>query len=215
MVIKATENKGHFMLEIYKRHLFINLKDYENIGIDLEIGLVLLAFAVGLIAATVLITLQRNSMIALVKRLTRVEATSEKGAKTLTELGFTGFRGFMCRILLRGSGRLKRLVRRRGEPEYTYEEYIELTKKRKRSGKKNAEADGKGSDALDAEKPNFKTDAFYLKDKDSPQTKNLLEARVYPLINTILFCVFVFAVYVCISLFLPDILNLVNNALKK
>ncbi len=206
------------MFDFYKNYISLNLKDYKNIGIDLEIGKILLAFTIGLLIATVFISIERNMMTALIKKLSRHEATDENTAKTLSELGFTGFSGFVCRYLLKSSGRLKRLIKRVGEPEYTYEEYVALTSKKKKpaktaNGQKSVtEEDGKNN--LLNEKIDFATARFYLADKKSNETMNIMEAKNSSLLNTVLFCVLIVAVYVCLTLVLPEILTLINNSVK-
>ncbi len=203
------------MLQIYRRYLSINLKNYKYIGIDLEIGKVLLAFTIGIIIAAIVISLQRNMMIAIIKKLIRVEAIDKESAKTLSELGFTGFYAFICRGLLKGSGRLKRLVKRVGEREYTYEEYVAILKTKDKKKKQNGEVikETKETRRSLKEKIDFTTAKFYVKDQNSTDTRTLLDARGATLLHTVLFSVLVVSIYICLMLLMPEILTLINNSL--
>ncbi len=197
------------MRSFFRDYLTINLNEYDNIGIDLNIGLLLLAFTVGLIAAAIILSIQKNSMIILIKRLARQNATSEEGAKTLLELGIVGFEGLICRTLISSSGRLKRLLGRVGQHDYTYEEYIELSKNKK-SRKKSGSTNENIMPTLD-ERIDFSSARFYLKDKGSLETRNILDQRRVSLLNTALFCILAFAVYVILMFLMPDILSFINN----
>ncbi len=185
------------MFRIFSRAFNINLKDYKNIGIDLEISKILLCFAVLLILVTLFMSLKRNVMVSVIKRLHRLEAFNENEAKTLTELKFTGFYAFICRGLIRGSGRLKRLISRAGEKKYTYNQYIKLSRKEKK----------------EYDKIDFSTARFYLKDKNSADTKNLLDSKTSSLVHTLLFCLLIVSVYICLVFLMPEILNLINSML--
>ena len=194
------------MFELLKYYMSTNLKDYPNIGFDMKICWILLALTVGIISAAILITIDRNTMIALVKKLTRVEAKDEKSAKTLKELSLDNL---VVRWLLKGSGRLKRLVKIVGEKEYSYEEYIAITKKKKRKkGEKIEEESAKISNKID-----FLLARFYLTDINSNETKNLTEARKSPILNTVLFCVLLLCLFVCLMFLMPTILSAIDNYL--
>jgi hypothetical protein len=176
----------------------INLKSYPSLGFDLKIGWILLALTIGIIVAAVIITLQRNGMISLIKKLYRCEAKDENSAKALSELGLDNI---VIRGLLKGSGRIRRIVKAVGEKEYTYEEYIALSKEKKK--KKRVDGVKKSKEKI--------TLRYYLCDFESSDTKNLVEARRSPLLNTILFCILMISIYVCVMLLMPDILDLLND----
>lgn len=186
------------MYEILRYYMSINLKSYPSLGFDLKIGWILLALTIGIIVAAVIITLQRNGMISLIKKLYRCEAKDENSAKALSELGLDNI---VIRGLLKGSGRIRRIVKAVGEKEYTYEEYIALSKEKK--NKKRVDGVKKSKEKI--------TLRYYLCDFESSDTKNLVEARRSPLLNTILFCILMISIYVCVMLLMPDILDLLND----
>ena len=196
------------MFELLKYYMSTNLKDYPNIGFDMKICWILLALTVGIICAAILVTVERNNMISLVKKLTRVEANDENSAKTLKELSLDNV---VVRLLLKSSGRLKRLVKLVGEKEYTYEEYIALTKKKKKKKGEGVKEESEKS----VNKIDFTKARFYLADINSDETKNLTEARKSPIINTVLFCIFLLCLFVCLMFLMPTILSAIDNFLFK
>ena len=180
------------LYEFYNKYLSINLNDYSNIGIDLEISKILFCFLVGLIIVTVIINYRRASMILIIKKLLRHEVLSEDKAKTLSELDADNFG---TRLSLRSDKRLLQVVKRAGEKQYTYEEYSALIK----------------SKDFKEEKINFDEAKFYLNESTLDDAKKIVDAPAPSVVNTILFCVLLVAIYICIILIIPELLNLINN----
>ena len=180
------------LYEFYEKYFLVNLNDYPNIGIDLEISKILFCLLVGLIIATVIIGYRRFAMITIIKKLMRHEIYSESDAKTLTELNIDSFG---TRLSLKGKGRLSGIVKRAGEKEYTYEEYSALIK----------------SKDFKEEKIDFSEAKFYLNKDNLIEAQKVLDVPTPSIINTSLFCVFLIAVYICIILIIPEILSLINN----
>ncbi len=183
------------MYEFYKKIFLLNLKDYPNINIDFPITILLLALTLAFIAVIIIINYRRAKTEVLLRRLKRHEATSEENALTLSELKLPGF---VYQKLLSSDGQLSKLVGRAGEKKYTYEEYIAFTK----NGGKD-------------EKIDFSCAKFYLREEGTERTTQILEAGAPTVLNTVLLCVLVFSVFVCISFILPHILTLINNYLGK
>ncbi len=180
------------LYEFYNKYLSINLNDYSNIGIDLEISKILFCFLVGLIIVTVIINYRRASMILIIKKLLRHEVLSEDKAKTLSELDADNFG---TRLSLRSDKRLLQVVKRAGEKQYTYEEYSALIK----------------SKDFKEEKINFDEAKFYLNESTLDDAKKIVDVPAPSVVNTILFCVLLVAIYICIILIIPELLNLINN----
>lgn len=196
----------------YEKYLSINLKNYENIGIDLEISKVLLGLLVGIIIATLLVSWQRNSMINLMKRMSRLGCTDEGTAKTLSELSCNNLG---TRAVIRTSSRLRRLIGCLGADivtgdNITYEEYKEATRRKKR---KAPEGEAVEERRQLNEKIDFKSAAFYIKSSDSKEVKNILDMRKASLLNTVLMCVLLISVYTILLFLMPDILNFINGIL--
>lgn len=200
------------MYWFYKNYLSINLADYKNIKINLQINIVLLCLLIGVIVAAVFSAWHRNSMILLFKMLYKEKCTDENGAKTLSELGINKLG---VRTLIRMSGRTKRLICRVGMRDLTYEEYLELTKKKKAKKKKKEiteQEDSALEKALD-ERIDFATARFYLKDADSQQTKLIPNKIPSSVLNTVLMCLLLVSVYTIILFLMPTILEFINNIL--
>ena len=184
----------------------INLKDYTNIGIDLEITKLLFAFFIGIIVATVVINYNRACTALVIKRLLRREALSQESARTLTELSVATLG---VKMLLRSNGRIKRIIKRVGEKEYTYEEYMALGRKRKKNkGEGTPETSAKAEEKID-----FSTARFYLSEERLDEAKGIVERDRSSVLNTVLLCILVTAVFVCLVLVMPELLNLINGAL--
>jgi len=198
------------MREFYNDFFSLNLKDFNNIGIDVEINKVLFVFTVVIIIGAVFISYFRNSMVTVIKRLKRFDALTEESAKTLDEIRTNTFG---ARVLMRSSNRLKRIVKRVGEKDYSYEEYVELSKKQKRKKK-----DKKTRAKIKEKKKAYRdlTNArFYIRDLSENETKRVLMTRTTTVFNTVLFCVLIFAVFVCLLLLSPLILRFINDLLTR
>ncbi len=182
------------MYEFYKKFFSLNLKDYPNINIDFPITILLFALAFAFITVIIIVNFRRNRIELLIRQLKRREAISEESALTLSEIKLDSF---IFKKLLSAEGQLTKLVGRAGEKKYTYEEYIALTKN-----------GGKG------ESINFSNARFYLRKESEERVTHILESGSPTVLNTILLCVLVLAVFVCISLIMPGILNLINNLLE-
>ena len=182
------------LYEFYEKYFLVNLNDYPNIGIDLEISKVLFCLLVGLIVATVVIGYRRYAVITIIKKLMRHEIYSEENAKTLVELSINSFG---TRMALKGKGRLSGIVKRVGEKEYTYEEYSALIKTK---GFKEEDID-------------FNEAKFYLKKENLNEAQKVLNVPTPSVINTLLFSVLLIAVYICIILIIPELLTLISGLL--
>jgi hypothetical protein len=180
----------------FNNFFWLNLKDYDNIKIDFPINAFLLFLAVAIAVASVIITLYRGGLQKLIKQLTRYLAKDEKNARTLAELGLE--KSFIVKLALSREGRLTRLVGRVGETVLTYEEALALSKEKKKSK---------------PERIDFETARFYIRPERGDEAKNIIENYSASMFRTALYCVLVFALYVCIALLMPEILNFINSSL--
>lgn len=176
-------------------YFFINLKNYPNINIDFEINVFLLIFTVALSVSIFVVNIYRGTMQNIVLQLTRHEAIGSGAAKTLKSLGLDN--GFFLRHILSGEGELAKVVGRVGEITYTYEEYVELSKKGK----------------LEKEKIDFDTAEFYIRNGEGALDRANFIINNYgtSLFRSILYCVLFFALYVCIALAMPEILSIIDG----
>ena len=98
-------------MDFYQKYFLINLNDYSNIGIDLEINKLLFIVALAIILATLAISLIRSTMHIALGRMVRKEALSEESAMTLDELGINYF---AVRAALKDDGMLRKMISRVG-----------------------------------------------------------------------------------------------------
>ena len=179
-------------LKIFRDFFSVNLKDYPNIGIDLEITKVLFCFTVGLIVTTVVVNYIRLQTNTLIKKLLRHEATEEENAKSLEKLGMNPFG---AKVAFLSKGRISKIVYFKGQKEYTYEEYIELLK----------------SKDFKEEKIDFKTAEFYIKPDKIDEAKKIIDVPTTSVLSIILLCVLIVAIFTCLMLIMPEILSFINS----
>ena len=177
-------------------YLFINLKDYSNIGIDFEINVFLLILTVALCVCFFVVTFYRSSTQSIIRELARFGCKDESTARTLDELGLD--RSVFLKMSLSRNSQLTRIVGRVGEKIFTYEEYIEKTKQ-------------KGG--IKPDKIDFSTAKFYIRDDQHDAAKHILETYGTSIPRTILYCVLFVSLYICIALVMPEILTVINSFL--
>ena len=137
-----------------------------------------------------------------VKRLFRHEALSQDSAKTLVELGIEG--SFSVKWALSHDTRLSKLVKRVGAPEYTYEEYVELMKKKRKNPK-----------AAKEERLDFTKERFYINPEKIAIARDIEANYSSSVIKTALFCLMFAIIFVGITLIMPDLLSFINSSIIK
>lgn len=182
------------MLKFYKKYFLLNLKSYPNLDVDFPITLVLFIFFIGLMIVSVVVNFKRSKIELTLRQLKRHNAESEESAKTLKELRLDNF---VIKFLLSREGQLTKLVKRVGEKNYSYEEYMALSRKERN------------------EKIDFENAKFYLREEGRERSEKILESSSPTLLNTILLCVFILAIFVCLSLVMPTLINLIDSYIGK
>ena len=184
------------MMEFIKDCLRLNLGDYENIGIDLEINklilIIMLAFSIG----TVILSLYRGNIRLVIMQLIRHAALDEDSAKTLGQIGLKNSK--IIKWMLKGDNLLTKIVRRRGEVRYSYEEYMEMKKAKK----------------LNKVKFNVDEESFYIDPDKRERADTIVEKYESSIQHTALSILFVIAIGICIILVMPGLLNVINSLLK-
>lgn len=181
------------MINVLKRCFEINLNDYENIGVNLEINKVIAgAFAVLILGVFILNSYRANVRLA-VMQLTRHGATSPENAKTLKELGLDNSKG--VKRLLGKNNILTKIVARVGEKQYSYEEYKALSKKEKKK----------------AEEFDINAAAFYIREDKIERAAHVIDRYITSKLRNIAILIFLSLLCVCIIACMPGILNLLDN----
>ena len=183
--------------KIFYDFFFLNLNEYPNINIDFQINVFLLFLSIAICAAAVVVTIYRSTLQRVIKQLIRLEAFNEQSACTLADLGLEG--SVFIKMALAREGRLTRMIGRVGEKKYTYEEYLALSKEK----------------GFRHEKVDFATAQFYVREEQMDDAKNIVENYGTSVYRTALYCVLVMVLYVCLMLFMPEILSLIDGAIQK
>lgn len=184
------------MLKTYfEKYLTLNLRDYPNIAADLPINMVLLLAALALSVAFVALSIRRRAARGLLGQLIRHSAVGEKNAKSLSELSLADSRS--VRRLLLGGGFISSLVANTGK-KYTYEEYIELEKKKK-TPKALVDLDAAG---------------FYIPEDRCADAKAAYDRYDTSALRILLYCILIFALFVCISLAMPSLLSFIDSVFE-
>lgn len=183
-------------MSFFKDFFFLNLGDYENFGISFPLGIFLIILTVALSLSLFIITYHNIYITALLKRLIRFGATSEAGAKTLSELGLEKVRSI--RYALSRSGQLTFMVKKAGVSEITYEEYVEKIKKKD----------------YREEKIDFNEARFYISEDKLDRAKKTVETNSTSWFKPAVLSAVFFAILILFAVFSEEILTFFNNAAK-
>ncbi len=174
--------------EFYQRILMLNVADYENLSLDLNINIVILALGLGIAIAVLASGILRSTVFALVKQLTRHEATCPETAKTLSSMSLSG-RRFVRAMSL---SQTKSMITYVGEESSPLEENGE-------EGKTKITAE------IDPE-----TTKLYLRESGTSRAKRVLERYDASLVGSIIFSIVILMIAVCSMFVMPSILDLVS-----
>ena len=199
-------------MNFYEKYFLINLKDYPNIGIDLEINKILLYVLIGAMLAVVMLGYRKAGIARVIKSLLRHEAKDEGSAKTLDELKINTLCARVA--LISAEGRIAKVIRRVGAHQYTYEEYIAAIKKKKGKTKGEDTEKNKQSNPLAAEKINFSTAKFYICEEKTEEATRIYDRTESPVLHTILTCVLLLSLYTCLLFAMPGLLDVINASMS-
>ena len=171
-------------------YIFLNTKDYFGNAVDFPINIILLSLAVGLTAAIFVITFHRRYTARLMMQLLRHNAIGEENAKTLGEIHITP--GFFLKSSLSKTCQLTSIVKRVGAITYTYEEYEKLSREK----------------GFKEEKIDFESAKFYILPEMATKAKTINDEGEPSYVKAALSGVLILSVFVCLALFMPEILSL-------
>lgn len=199
-----------FFKSLYNKYFCVNLKDYPNIGIDLQINKLLLLVFLGLCIASVIISYNQSKVALILKKLMRAEAFSEKNAKNLPSLGLDGDR-YVLRLLASDSGPISKIVSVVGFKKPTYEEYVELEKERKRQKKLPPKERTVSKASVGAVKIDPKSSEIYIADEKREYAEHTFITNNGSAVKTVLSCVLILAFYVLLVFLMPTLLSYINS----
>ncbi len=198
--------------DFYNDFICLNLKDYKNIGIDVEINKLILLFFAALIIGCVIVSINQMNLTLLIRKLMKIEAYSEEGAKTLSELGLADNAGIKS-LISKNDGRISKIIAVVGIKRQTYEEYMEAEKKRKEARRLPPAERKAVLDSLSIGEIDASNEKIFI-----PEDKKEYASYVYSsgngsVIKTVLSCALILVVAVAIVLLMPSLLSFVNDIL--
>ena len=184
-------------MSLIKQVFDTNLADYENFGIvgDFYINYLLLGIYFGIVAVGYVLCFFNINLNTVVRQLIRHSAFSPDTACSLKDLGLAD--SFGAKIVLGGSGQLRRVVGRIGESGVGYDEYMSMSKEQRQSG----------------DKIDFETEKFYIRESGKERAQLIADKYRTSWFNTTLFMVLLFIVVGTVMALMPDILNFVNDSI--
>lgn len=182
------------MQSFIDKYINLNLRDYENFGFDLEITKLIGLLFLGILIAALAMNIIKHNTSLIIKALLRHECTSEESAKTLTELRITS--RIAHRVAFSDSGRLRKIIKRVGEVEYSYEEYVKLQREKKKP-----------------ERQDSKTTPLYIPTERLDEAKRLFDKGSPTALDSILISVLLLALYICLIFLMPTLVSFANSLL--
>lgn len=179
---------------LFFEYLFLNFKDYKNLGFNLPIGLILVFFAVAFPLAVLFINSKKNTITFAVRQLVRHEAFDESSAKSLSSLRLSQSKSF--KKMLVSGGELSSMIKIVGYEKPSYEDYVKLKKENKNTAKIN-----------------FDEIKIYLKTESKEKAYTIAEAEITPIWKPILIIASGILILALLFIFMPEILNLLNESL--
>ena len=197
-------------MSFYEKYILLNLKDYDVFGnFDFYVTAFIALLTVGVCVGVFLSNHRKNAMILMLKQLKRHGAISPESAKTLAELGIKPS-GTLKRLLDIGA-RLSRTVLAVGRENISYEEYVASLKSKKKKKKSSEEDEDAPTASLGID---FETDCFYINPERDDDANSILRKSTTTVWQNVLMCVFFFAIAVCLTLLMPEILSLLSDWLQ-
>ena len=195
--VKRKNKKKESFMSLIKQVFDTNLADYENFGIvgDFYINYLLLGIYFGIVAVGYVLCFFNINLNTVVRQLIRHSAFSPDTACSLKDLGLAD--SFGAKIVLGGSGQLRRVVGRIGESGVGYDEYMSMSKEQRQSG----------------DKIDFETEKFYIRESGKERAQLIADKYRTSWFNTTLFMVLLFIVVGTVMALMPDILNFVNDSI--
>ena len=215
-----------FFKNIYRDYLSVNLSDYKNININLDINMVILGLTIALTVICFLMYKRQTLIEALFKKLKRCEAYGKEKAVTLKSLGLCEKR--FRKLLTNRQGNLKPCIVIIGEKKPTYNEYLALEKsaKNKKSKAEINEATPEEVDAETSAEENkeqsdiFEKDGliscealFYIPEDKIDLADRILVSNTTTLAKTIISCALILCIGIALIIAMPSILSALNSAL--
>lgn len=182
---------------MFKKFLLLNLKDFENIGINFPIGAFIFFIGITLIISLFIYNYRKACTTAFLSGLLRHTAIGKTKAVSLKKLHLD--KNFVLKSILSGkSGLISHITARVGEKTQTYEEHI---KQLKEKGYKE-------------EKINFDEVLFYIKEDCEDKARDEVTKNDTSIVVPIVISIVIIAIVTLLFIYLPNILSAINNLLE-
>ena len=223
--------------EFYKEVFCLNLKDYPNFGIDLEINKLIFFVVLGLCAASVYFNVIESDIALMLKKLLRIGAVGEENAKTLSDLGL-GSHKRIERLISKNIGSVRRVISVIGIRQPTYEDFIAAEKAKRenslfsrmvkaiasRLGKNKkiteeklnepsdevCDAENTQNDAVSKNSANTDAIKLYIAKEKLELAERTFSKNGSSLLKTIGSCLLLLATGLVIMLIMPTLLNFIS-----
>ena len=182
------------MTSFFEDIIMLNAKDYFDSVLNVYVNLIVFIIAAALCASSFVINHHKTYTLRMIKQLLRHKAFDEEGSNTLAELHLLESRSL--KWALSRKGQLTNVVKRVGQPEYSYEEYVKLQKEKK----------------LPKEKIDFSTAKFFIPKEKLDRARTIEEKENPTILRTVLVCFLIIALAMCIALLMPELLSLMVKA---
>ena len=191
--------------EFYQRYIRLNLADYENIGIDLQINALILAFTAGIIIASLILGFYRSSVHEVVKQFTRHEAKDEASAKLLVELSLNEWQYIFA---LKKIPLLKKLIARIDPPAPVKEKEFLQEDVFDPESRPEEETQEEPTSEID-----YNCSKFYLVPEQEERCKKVLRSYEPSFISSILFSILILSISVCTIFCTPIFFDFIDSLL--
>jgi hypothetical protein len=184
------------MFDLLEKLFNLNLSEYENIGLNFPIGLFLILLLVSASVAVFFLHFHKKLEMDALTALVRHGAESEECAKTLDDMSIDT--PAIRKKLSRGS-RLSYMIISQDREKLSYEEFLKLSRK----------------EQLAYSDIDFENAKFYLNPESLDKAKRIVEKDNVSIISPIIIATLSIALIFVFGAFLPDILELIDGALRK
>ena len=199
--------------DFYTKYFELNLNDYPNIAINLEINKIIAVLFIGLCIASVFLSIKQAKISLLLRKLMRAEAYSTDTAKKLPELNLAGNKGIYS-IITSSSGVISKLIAVVGQKKLTYEEYVALEKK-KRDERKLPPKERTNIADSSPEFPGIDDISIYIPEEQRDYAMRFYEMNTGSPIKTVLGCLLILLIAAALILLMPSLLSALNGMLAQ
>lgn len=179
---------------LFLQYVFLNFKDYKNLGFNFPIGLILIFFAIVFPIAVFVINKRKNTVTLVVKQLTRHEAFSEESAKTLSALRLSNIKSLKKSLFY--GGQLSSMIKIVGYQKPSYEEYVKSKKEKKK-----------------LDKPNFDEMKIFISPDSKEKAETIAEAEITPIWKPVVISAAGVIIIAILFIFMPEILDFLNKSI--